>query len=169
MLKESWDKFQGHLLPNKMHSEEAVLWRAETKLEFFGKPNELYVHRCKNEAYREEKTGPSLKHRQGLFYALGLLCPIWLNASRIRHLKTINLFWSEMCCSASQQLVSSHKPWFQPQDRDPKNIYKDPHEGLRAKTWAPGHYYNHSDYITSHFNWTWNKVFQSIYAYITSN
>lgn len=75
MLKESWDKYQGHLLPNKIPSEEAVLWRAETKLEFFAKSNELYVHRCKNEAYKE-KTGPTLKHRQGLGYALGLLCPI---------------------------------------------------------------------------------------------
>lgn len=76
MLKKSWDKFQGHLLPNKMHSEEAVFSRAETKQEFFGKSNELYVHRCKNEAYREGKTGPTLIHRQGLGYALGLLCPI---------------------------------------------------------------------------------------------
>lgn len=76
MLKESWDKFQVHLFPNKMHSEEAVLCRAETKLEFFGKSNELYVHRCKNEAYREEKTRATLKHRQGLGYALGLLCSI---------------------------------------------------------------------------------------------
>lgn len=136
MLKESWDKFQGHLLPNKLHSEEAVLWRAETKLKFFGKSNELYVHRCKNEACREEKTGPTLKHRQGLGYALGFLCPIRLNVSKIRHLKTINLFWSEMCCSASQRLVSSHKPSFYHQDRDPKHIYKDPHEGLSAKTRA---------------------------------
>ena len=55
----------------KMHIDkpqsfwENVLWTDETKLELFGKSHQLYVHRHKNEAYKEKNTVPTVKHGGG--------------------------------------------------------------------------------------------------------
>ena len=50
-----------------MHIDEpqSFLWTDETKLELFGKAHQLYVHRCKNEAYQEKNTVPTVKHGGG--------------------------------------------------------------------------------------------------------
>uniref|UniRef100_A0AAQ5ZXB5 Transposase Tc1-like domain-containing protein n=1 Tax=Amphiprion ocellaris TaxID=80972 RepID=A0AAQ5ZXB5_AMPOC len=57
---------------------ENVLWTDETKLELFGKAHQLYVHRCKNEAYQEKNSVPTWRR---LCYVLGLLCCIWHRVS----------------------------------------------------------------------------------------
>ena len=55
-----------------MHTDEPksfwenVLWTDETKLELFGKSHQLYVHRRKNEAYKEKNIVPTVKHGVGL-------------------------------------------------------------------------------------------------------
>ena len=52
----------------KMHTDtpqsfrENVFWTVETEMELFGKLHQLYVHRCKNEAYKEKNTVPTVKH-----------------------------------------------------------------------------------------------------------
>lgn len=55
----------------KMHIDkpqsfwENVLWSDETKLELFSRSHQLYVRRCKNEAYKEKNTVPTVKHGGG--------------------------------------------------------------------------------------------------------
>ena len=71
----------------KMHIDkpqsfwENVLWTDETKLELFGKSHQLYVHRRKNEAYKEKNTVPTCETWRRLGYVLGLLCCIWHRVS----------------------------------------------------------------------------------------
>lgn len=58
----------------KMHVDqpqsfwESVLWIDGTKLELFGKSHQLYVHRCKNEAYKEKNTSVKRGGGASLFW-----------------------------------------------------------------------------------------------------
>lgn len=47
---------------------ESVLWIDGTKLELFGKSHQLYVHRCKNEAYKEKNTSVKRGGGASLFW-----------------------------------------------------------------------------------------------------
>ncbi|MGH0114963.1 UNVERIFIED_CONTAM: hypothetical protein FKN15_065887 [Acipenser sinensis] len=55
----------------KMHIDmpqsfwENVLWTDESKLELFGKSHQFYVHRQKNEPFKEKNTIPTVKHGGG--------------------------------------------------------------------------------------------------------
>ncbi len=88
------------------------LWTEETKLDLFGKSHQLYVHRCKNEAYKEKNT--VVKHGGGsvmfwgYFAASGTRC-LESTISRLSQdwLKTNSRpFWSKICCPLSESLVS---------------------------------------------------------------
>ena len=109
-----------------------VLWTDETKLELFGKSHKLYVHRRKNEAYKEKNTVPTVKHGGGLVMFWGCFAASG-TGSLESTLETIKAFWREMCCPVSESLVSVAGHGSSNRTMTQNTQLKNTQEWLRAK------------------------------------
>lgn len=144
LLKEKHKK--ARLEFAKMHIDkpqsfwENVLWTDESKLELFGKSHQLYVHRRKNEAFKEKNTIPTVKHGGGsvmfwgCFAAPGTGCLESVQGTMKS--QDYQGILERNVLPSVRKLCLSRRSWVLQQDNDPKHTAKSTQEWIRTKHWT---------------------------------
>ena len=107
---------------------------------FLAKSHQLYVHRRKNEAYKEKNTVPTVKHGGGsvgfwgCFAASGTGCLESVQGTMKS--QDYQGILERNVLPSVRRLGLSRRSWVLQQDNDPKHTAKSTGEWLRAKHWT---------------------------------